>query len=153
MKSRSSLKAMNRRFASKLCLLILLAWLPASGQNTQTTAHGPEVQSFLDFMRHEEDELEFLFKHKEISRQEYARSKNRILIHRQTVLNFARETGQDRVPELHVVTVREIDQLIEDAPSVIKGIKRDDVIKEKWRYLGSVNRGETFHIFERLTSK
>ena len=136
-----------------VCLLLTLTWLPAAAQNAKSNGYGPEIKSFLDFMRHEEDELEYQIKHNEISPREYVRSKSRILIHRQTVLNLARETGEDRVPELHVVTAQEIDQLIENGTSAIKGIKRGDVIKEKWRYMGSVHRGETFHILERLANR
>ena len=59
------------------------------------------VKSFLDLMRHEEDELEFQIKHNEISAEGVLRSKSRIAIHRQTVLNLVKQTGQDYVPELH----------------------------------------------------
>ena len=127
--------------------------LPVSSQGTQSSGYGPEVRSFLDLMRHEEDELEFQIKHKEISRRAYVRSKTQISIHRQTVLDLVKETGKDHVPELHVVAASELDQLIEDGTRAIKGLKRGDVIGDKWRYLGSVHRGETFHIFERLTVK
>jgi hypothetical protein len=113
-------------------------------------AYGPEVKSFLELMRHEEDELEFQIRHNEIGRKEYIRSKNRIAIHRQTVLNLARESGEDTVPELHVVAATEVDQLIEDGTAALKGIKHGDIIKQKWRYLGTANRGEVFYIFERL---
>jgi len=103
-------------------------------------------------MRHEEDELEFQIKHNEITRREYTRSKLEITIHRQTVLELVRATGKDYVPELHVVALSEIDQLIENGSSVIKNIKRGDTIKDKWRFMGSVHKGETFYIFERLRS-
>lgn len=138
------------------CLLILLALstvLRVSAGSSQSTGYGPEVRSFLDLMRHEEDELEFQIKHNEISRKEYIRSKTQIAIHRQTVLDLVKASGRDHVPELHVVAAAELDQLIEDGTRAIKGLKRDDVIENKWRYLGSVQRGETFHIFERLTVK
>jgi hypothetical protein len=114
------------------------------------TGYGPEVKSFLDLMRHEEDELEFQIRHSEITRKEYVRSKNRIAIHRKRVLSLVEETNQDHVPELHVVAAAELDQLIEDGTAALKGIKRGDIIKQKWRYLGSENRGELFYIFERL---
>ncbi|HSB10898.1 MAG TPA: hypothetical protein VLM38_15535 [Blastocatellia bacterium] len=134
-------------------LLQLVVWLVAVGQTPKANEYGPEVKSFLDLMRHEEDELEFQIRRREISRRDYVRSKTRIAIHRQTVLELARETGQDDVPELHIVTGQEVDQLIENGTAAIKGIKRGDVVAQKWRYLGSVHRGETFHIFERLASK
>ena len=138
---------------SLVILLTLHVLLHVSARSSQSTGYGPEVKSFLDLMRHEEDELEFQIKHNEISRKEYIRSKTQIAIHRQTVLDLVKETGRDHVPELHVVAAPELDQLIEDGTRAIKGLKRDDVIGNKWRYLGSVQRGETFYIFERLTVK
>jgi hypothetical protein len=145
---------MRRRLAIRICLLILLhatVSLQVSGQSTLSDGYGPEVRSFLDLMRHEEDELDFQIKHNEISRREYVRSKTQIAIHRQTVLDLVKETGKDYVPELHVVAASELDQLIEDGTSAIKGVKRGGIIENKWRYLGGVHRGETFYIFERLT--
>ena len=146
--------SMRARTAIQIGLLIVLELaicFPASG--VQSNEHGPEVKSFLDLMRHEEDELEFQIRHNEISRRDYIRSKNRIAIHRQTVLNLVKESGQDYVPELHVVAAAEVDQLIEDGTAALKGIKHGDVIKEKWRYLGSAQRAEVFYIFERLPRK
>ena len=134
---------------------IVLVWVfvvgggVVSSTNSQN-GYGPEVKSFLDLMRHEEDELEFQIRHNEITRKEYARSKNRIVIHRQTVLNLVKQTGQDYVPELHVAAAAEVDQLIEDGTAALRSIKQGDIIKQKWRYLGSANRGEVFYIFERL---
>src|ERR1044071_9563566 len=117
----------------------------------KNSEYGPEVKSFLQLMRHEEDELEFQIKHNEISRRDYLRSKTQIAIHRQTVLDLVKETGEDNVPELHVVTMAEVDQLIEDGTRLLKTIKRGEQIGTKWRYLGSVHRGEVFYIFERLS--
>lgn len=145
---------MPRGLVIRICLLISLQptlCLAAGGPRTQSNDYGPEVRSFLDLMRHEEDELEFQIRNNEISRREYLRSKTQIAIHRQTVLDLVKETGKDYVPELHVVATSELDQLIEDGSKAIKGIKRGDVIRDKWRYLGSVHKGETFYIFERLT--
>jgi len=146
---------MRLRFVIGILLLVLLrsiSSVAASRPLPQTEDFGPEVKSFLDLMRHEEDELEFQIKHNEITRREYTRSKLEITIHRQTVLELVRATGKDYVPELHVVALSEIDQLIENGSSVIKNIKRGDTIKDKWRFMGSVHKGETFYIFERLRS-
>lgn len=135
------------------CLLILLQLVACPIYAGQSNEYGPEVKSFLDLMRHEDDELEFQIRHNEISRREYIRSKSRIAIHRETALKLAKESGTDYVPELHVAAASELDQLIEDGTTLIRGIKAGDVIKEKWRYLGNVRRGELFYIFERLTVK
>lgn len=142
-----------RREAIPCCLLILMQMVTWPSYAAQSNGYGPEVKSFLDLMRHEEDELDYQIKHNEIPRREYIRSKSRIAIHRETVLNLFKESGTDYVPELHVAAATELEQLIEDGTRLIKGIKPGDVIKEKWRYLGSVRRGETFYILERLTVK
>jgi hypothetical protein len=141
---------------TRACLIIsllLASSLTISSRNLQSNDYGPEVRSFLDLMRHEEDELEFLFRHNQIPRREYLRAKAQITIHRQAVLNLVKETGEDRVPELHVVAAADVDQLIEDGANALKGVKQGELIRDKWCYLGSVRRGETFYIFERLTVK
>jgi hypothetical protein len=117
----------------------------------QELHYGPEVKSFLELCRHEEEELEFQIKHGEINRQDYIRSKNRIAIQRQMVLKRVKDTGEDIVPDLHVVTATEIDQLIEGGMKALKGVKIGGLIAEKWIYLGSVNRGEIYYIFEQTT--
>jgi hypothetical protein len=134
-------------------LLHLTVLFQINGLGGQSSEYGPEVRSFLDLMRHEEDELEFQIRHNEISRREYIRSKTKIAIHRQTVLDLVGESGRDYVPELHVVPASELDQLIEEGTSAVKGLKRGDIVENKWRYLGNVHRGEPFYIFERLTVK
>ena len=142
--------------AIRICLLIahvLIASASGGTVSLQSDGYGPEVKSFLEYMRHEEVELEFQIRHNEISHKDYIRSKNRIAVHRQTVLKIVRETGEDNVPELHVVAVTEVDELIENGTSALKHIKRGDVIAKKWRYIGSVSRGEVFYIFERLSAQ
>jgi hypothetical protein len=148
--------AMNRRRAIDLLLLIPCLFncsISLSAAAQQANGYGPEVKSFLEYIRHEQDELEFMNRHNEISRREYFLTKNRMAVHRQIVLNLVQESGEDSVPELSIVTASEVDQLIEDGTSLLKSIKAGDVIKEKWRYLGSVRRGDTFYIFQRLTPK
>lgn len=141
-----------RRLIIQISVLILLQLtLPTLLATQKNSDYGPEVKSFLQLMRHEEDELEFQIKHNEISRRDYVRSMAQIAIHRQTVLDLVKETGEDNVPELHVVTMAEVDQLIEDGTRLLKTIKRGEQIGTKWRYLGSVHRGEVFYIFERLS--
>jgi len=142
---------MPTRVAIQSGLLLLLLTLPMpSALAQQSNGYGPEVNSFLDLMRHEEEELEYQILHQEISRPHYVRAKNRIAIHRQAVLNIIQETGEDVVPELHVVTAAELDELIEQGTRALKGVKRGAIINNKWRYIGSVTRGQVFYIFERL---
>jgi hypothetical protein len=142
---------MQTRMVIQIGLLFLSLALPAASPFAQqANGYGPEVKSFLDLMRHEEDELEYQILHNEISRPHYVRAKSRIAIHRQAVLNIVKETGEDVVPELHVVTATELDELIEQGTRALRGVKRGDIINNKWRYIGSVTKGQMFYIFERI---
>jgi hypothetical protein len=139
-----------RVLAQVRTLIVLGLAISISASGVQSPAYGPEVKSFLDLMRHEEEELEYQIRHNEITKRDYVRSKNEIAIHRQAILNLVKETGEDYVPELHVVAASEVDQLIEDGTKALRGLKRGEMINPKWRYIGSVTRGEAFYIFERV---
>ena len=141
---------MRTRVACKICFLMGLALTQCFAGMAQSS-YGPEVRAFLDLMRQEEVELDFMMKHNEITRREFLRSREKIAIMRQTVLEMARQTGEDHVPELYVKAAPEVGQLIEEGLKALKGIKRGDLIKQKWRYLGTVTKGEVFYIFERVT--
>jgi hypothetical protein len=136
----------------QICLLICL--MPVAAVCAlQSDGYGPNVKSFLDLMRQEETELEFQIERGEISRGEYTQAKSKIAIMKQTVLDAAKKTGQDIVPELHVVTASEVGQLIEGGTRALRGVKVGNDIAGKWRYLGRAVRGEVFYIFERLARK
>src|SRR5947208_16696218 len=78
--------------------LLLTATLLAQ----QANDYGPEVKSFLELMRHEDDELEYQIAHNEISRPQYQSDKSCIAFHRQAVLNIVTENGKDVRTELHI---------------------------------------------------
>jgi hypothetical protein len=134
----------------EICLLSYLGGKSVA-QTGESAANGPQVKAFLELMRAEEEELEFQIRNGEITRREYLRSKNRIAVQRQTVLRIVKRTGEDRVPELHVVVASEVDQLIEGGMRLVKAARPGTVIGGRWRYLGPVTRGEVFYIFERLS--
>jgi hypothetical protein len=119
-------------------------------QENQEVKYGPDVKAFLDLCRHEEVELDYQIAHNEITRKDFIRSKNRIAIQREMVLNRVKETGEDMVPDLHVVTAAEVSQLIEDGMKALKGAKPGKLIADKWIYLGTANRHEAYYIFERV---
>ncbi|HKG20445.1 MAG TPA: hypothetical protein VKC34_00985 [Blastocatellia bacterium] len=113
--------------------------------------HGPEVSAFLSLTKDEEEELEFQIRRNEITRRDYVRSKRRLAIHRQVVLDIVKKSGEDVVPELHVVAASEVDQLIENGTRALKGAKPGAVLNEKWKLVAEVTRGELFYVFERIT--
>jgi hypothetical protein len=141
----------NGSVSNFLLLILLLVNSPlARAQDPQAVNYGPEVKSFLELCHHEEVELDYQIKHNEISRKDFLRSKNRIAIQRQMVLKRVDDTGEDLVPDLHVVTADEISQLIEDGLKAVKSAKVGAIIAKKWKYLGTANRTEAYYIFERL---
>ena len=147
-------------FRKVTCLAVYVSILLSSGAlpprvvDAGQREYGPEVKSFLELMRHEDDELEFQIQHNEISRPHYIRAKARLAVQRQAVLDIVKETGEDVVPEIHVVTAAEIDQLIDDGARALKRVKRGEIVGGKWRYIGSSIssslKGQIFYIFERL---
>jgi hypothetical protein len=142
---------MRVRVAIQIGLLFISLVLPPGATLArQSSGYGPEVKSFLELMRHEEDELEYQIAHNEIARPHYLRARSRIAIHRQAVLEIVKQTGEDVVPELHVVTAAEMAELIEGGTRALKGVKRGQLVNNKWRYIGSATRGQIFYIFERI---
>ncbi|HYP27762.1 MAG TPA: hypothetical protein VE262_13680 [Blastocatellia bacterium] len=135
-------------------LIFLLLAHPARGlcESLQDPSdHGPEVSAFISFTKDEEEELEFQIQRNEISRKEYVRSKRRIAVHRQVVLDIVKKSGEDVVPELHVVAASEVDQLIEDGTKALRGAKPGVILNEKWKLIAAVTRGELFYVFERVS--
>lgn len=134
--------------AIQLFALMALFSLPATF--SQEEGFGPEVTAFLEFLRQEEEELEYQITHDEISRKDYTRAKNRISIMRQTVEEIARKTGKDIVPELHVVTTSELSQVLDGGMKSLRGVRPGTVVEERWRYVGRATKGEIYYIFERI---
>ena len=116
----------------------------------QSSAYGPEIKSFLEYIRHEQTELHFQIVHQEISRKDFVRSKDRLDVLREAVLTHFRRTRQDLVPEYSVVAASELGDLLENGYEDLKGHKPGDAISRKWRYIGTVTRSEKFYILESL---
>ncbi|HUK91912.1 MAG TPA: hypothetical protein VLZ81_16030, partial [Blastocatellia bacterium] len=87
----------------------------------QSQGYGPEVKSFLEYVKHEEVELDFQIKRNEISRKDYDRSKNRLDVLRQAVLNRVKRTGEDFVPEYNVLAASEIGDILPNGVEDLKG--------------------------------
>lgn len=140
-----------------IILIYLLIWsvltapVRVHGQDSTAQTYGPEVAAFLSLMKDEDEELEFQIRRKEISHPAYLRAKKKIVLHREAVLQIVKETGEDVVPELHIVTASEVDQIIEGGVKAIKGVKPGDTIADRWRLVEIVTRGEVFYIFERVS--
>src|SRR5262245_39660428 len=145
------LHASKKTSPAVMLVLCVIAWRGVASTPAQSRNYGPEVRSFLSFIKQEEEELAFQIRNNEISRKEYVRSKNRLEIPKQTVLERFRKTREDHVPEFHVVVASEVDSLIPDGVAAMKTASIGATIAGKWRYVGRVLRGEAYYIVERIS--
>jgi len=133
--------------------LLLLAGLACASDARQSSGFGPEVKSFLEYIRHEQIELNFQIQHNEISRKDFIRSKNRLEIQKQAVLTRVKQTGQDIVPEYTVMAADELTDILPNGLEDLKGHQPGETINAKWRYVGLAVLGEKFYIMERVPVK
>ncbi len=125
----------------------------AGARARQSNGYGPEVKSFLEYIRHEQVELNFQIAHNEISRKDFTRSKNRLEVQKQAVLTRVKRTGQDIVPEYTVMAADELSDILPNGLEDLKGHKPGEDINAKWRYVGFAVLGEKFYIMERVTDQ
>jgi hypothetical protein len=64
-------------------------------------------------------------------------------------IRLARDSQNDYLPELEAVTVDESGLLFE-RPQLANSFKTGEVIKNTFRFLGTVRAGEVFYLFARL---
>src|SRR5215467_8696224 len=119
----------------------------------QSNSYGPEVKYFLEYIHHEQVELNFQIAHNEISRKEFTRSKNRLEVQKQAVLTRVKRTGADIVPEYTVMAADELADILPNGVDDLKGHKPGEDINPKWRYVGFAVLGEKFYIMERAVAK
>lgn len=118
----------------------------------QGAAYGPETRSFLEYVGHELDELEFQIAHSEIDRKHYSHSKNKLFVLRDAVLDHVKTTGQDIVPEYSVASEAELGDFLQGGVADVKGKKPGDMIDKKWRFVGTRIKVEKFYVLERVAS-
>ena len=129
-------------------LALLICCSGAGGR--QSNGYGPEVKSFLEYIRHELVELNFQIAHNEISRKDFTRSKNRLEVQKQAVLTKVRRTGEDIVPEYTVMAADELRDILPNGLEDLKGHKPGENVSAKWRFVGFAIVGEKFYILERV---
>jgi hypothetical protein len=137
---------------SSVVLLAVTICGPGAARR-QSDGYGPEVKSFLEYIRHEQVELSFQIAHNEISRKEFTRSKNRLEVQKQAVLTRVRRTGEDIVPEYTVMAADELADILPNGVEDLKGHKPGENVSAKWRYVGFAMLGEKFYIMERAGAK
>jgi len=121
----------------------------AAAQRQSDPEFGPVVTAYLGYLNNEQEVVDDRASRREITTSYYRRNSNRIHALRQTAIRLARQSGNDYVPELEAVTFQEFGTIFERAPRPTS-MQPNEVLANKFRYLGSVHAGETFYVFARL---
>ena len=111
---------------------------------------GPVVRAYLGYLKDEQEVVDDRASRREVSASYYRHNSNRIRALRQMAIRLARETHNDYLPELEAVSANEMRLLFGSKPPQAALLKPGEVLKNTFRFLGTVRSGETFYLFARL---
>jgi len=117
--------------------------------NSSDSEFGPVVSSYLGYLNNEQDVVDDRVSRREITASYDRRNSNRIGALRQMAIRLARESGNDYVPELEAVAFDEFGTIFEQPPKPTT-LRSNEVIANKFRFLGVIRAPETFYLFARL---
>ena len=142
------------RFLLLVSILLTLSGLTLGqragmSSTSESSDFGPVMRAYLGYLGNEQEVVDDRNSRREISAAYYRRNSNRIRALRMMAVRLVRETGNDYVPELEAVTVDELGTLFE-RPRKPSGFRVNEILDNKFRYLGAVHAGEAFYLFARL---
>ena len=120
-----------------------------SARNSDDAQFGPVVRAYLGYLRNEQEVVDDRISRREISPAYYRRNSERIRALRQMAIRLVNQTGNDYVPELEAVTLDEFRTLFEQPPRPLT-LHSNQVVNNKFRYLGTIRTGDVFYLFARL---
>ena len=142
-----------------LILVLMLIWISSSGvaygqrlvssRADNESAFGPVMRAYLGYLRNEQEVVDDRISRREITSGYYHRNSNRIRALRLMAVRLVRSTGNDYVPELEAVAPDELKTLFENPPRP-GSFKPDQVLNNKFRFLGLIQANEPFYVFARL---
>lgn len=132
-----------------IAAVVLLLPAPAVAQQ-QRAAYGPVVKAFLSGLGEELTELEFQIRHREISRNDYERTKQRLTILRRFVERIAARSSEDRVPELQVLAEDELNALAPGVELNPNELQVGAQVGSRWKLVGIERIRERFFVLEKL---
>src|SRR6266849_5234582 len=147
-----SLISLSRFFIALSLLLLLSAAAIAQrtgASSSQPSEFGPVVSAYLGYLNNEQEVVDDRASRREISSAYYRRNSNRIRALRQMAVRLVGQSGNDYVPELEAVTLDEFGTLFEKPPRPT-GFYTNEILTNKFRYLGVIHTGEVFYLFARL---
>lgn len=133
--------------------VVLFLLLPTCARAQQSNASegefGPVVRAYLGYLRNEQEVVDDRVSRREISGGYYRRNSNRIRALRQIAVRLARDTHNDYLPELEAVAGNELGLLFEHPPQP-GALRVGEVVRNTFRFLGTIRSGEPFYVFARL---
>lgn len=138
------------KFFFTITVLIALS-VSVSAQMGQPTkiAYGPVITAYFINITEELKELEYQIQQQEISRNDYTRAKQRLLLQKQYVEQHAGLSGEDTIPDLQILTVDEITTMLGVSETKSQSFRVGDLLAGKWQINGIEKRGERFFILAR----
>jgi hypothetical protein len=143
------------RFLFAISILLALSSVALSQRYVSSTSDddsadfGPVMRAYLGYLGNEQEVVDDRNSRREITSAYYRRNSNRIRALRMMAVKLFRQTGNDYVPELEAVTFDELGTLFERPPRP-STFRANEILDNKFRYLGLVQSGEAFYLFARL---
>ena len=111
---------------------------------------GPVVRAYLGYLRNEQEVVDDRASRREVSATYYRHNSNRIKALRQMAIRLARESHNDYLPELEAVSAGEMRLLFGPQAPPVSTLKVGEVVRNTFRFLGTVRSGDVFYLFARL---
>ena len=127
----------------------LLAGAEGQSNDANGSTFGPVMRAYLGYLSNEQEVVDDRNSRREISAVYYRRNSNRIRALRQMAIKLVRDSGNDYVPELEAVAVDELRTLFEKPPNPTT-FRSNEILANKFRFLGVAHTGEVFYLFARL---
>jgi hypothetical protein len=145
------LSALSRLLLAGSILLAPGLFARARGQSNgdNGSTFGPVMRAYLGYLSNEQEVVDDRKSRREISAVYYRRNSNRIRALRQMAIKLIRDSGNDYVPELEAVAVDELRTLFEKPPNPAT-FRPNEILGNKFRFLGVAHTGEMFYLFARL---
>lgn len=141
---------MSRLYFLIVAIATLLLAAPSLGAQQKRAAYGPVVNAYLTGLREELNELEYQLSHREITRTDYERSKQRLSILRRFVERHAAGRSEDIVPEFLILTDDELGTLgLSRRPNPLL-LQSGELLEGLWKFIGTERGRIRFLIFERV---
>lgn len=107
------------------------------------------MSAYLGYLSNEQEVVDDRASRREITAAYYRRNSSRIRALRQIAIRLVRQSGNDYVPELEAVTQNEFGTLFEKPPKPAS-FRENEILANKFRFLGAIQSGEVFYVFARL---